>query len=124
MSGSASERKAAAELAGWLPIPEMTKALGHLADLDTAMEVRHAALAALDLHRREANVRALLAAFPSVVPARRWSLLVAILDVADPYLLTDREDRLWLGRILSDDVPAAFEHYANSVLNQRKQKRD
>ena len=23
-----------------------------------------------------------------------------------------------------DDVPAAFEHYANSVLNQRKQKRD
>ncbi|HSE90341.1 MAG TPA: hypothetical protein VLJ79_29300 [Candidatus Binatia bacterium] len=43
------------------------------------------------------------------------------MEVADPYLLTDREDPLWLGRILSDNVPAAFEHYANSVLRQRKQ---
>lgn len=68
------------------------------------------------------SIRELLATFPSVVPERRWSLLVAILEVADPYLLTDREDPLWLGRILSDDLPGAFEHYADSVLSQRKQK--
>ena len=105
MTGSAAERKGAAELAGWLPTPEITKALGHLADHDSAIDIRHAALAALDLHRREANIRSLLAAFPCGVPARQWSLLVAILEGADPYLLTDREDPLWLGRILSDDVP-------------------
>jgi len=124
MSGSASERKAAAELAGWLSIPRITEALGQLADHDSATEVRHAALAALDLHRREANIRALLAAFPAAAPERRWSLLVAILGVADPYLLTDREDPFWLGRILSADVRAVFEHYANSVLSQCKQKGD
>jgi hypothetical protein len=122
LTGSVSERKAAAELSGWLPIPAITQALGHLADHDSATEARCAALAALDLHRRETNILALLAAFPSATPERRWSLLVAILEVADPYLLTDREDSLWLGKILSDDVPVAFEQYARSVLSQRKQK--
>jgi hypothetical protein len=121
MQGSAPERKVAAELAGWLPMPNITKALGYLADHDSSIDIRHAALAALDLHQREANIRSLLAGFPSASPERRWSLLVAIMEVADPYLLTDREDPLWLGRILSDNVPAAFEHYANSVLRQRKQ---
>lgn len=122
MTGSDSERKAAAELSGWLSIPAIMEALGHLADHDSATKVRHAALAALDLHRREASIRELLASFPSAVPERRWSLLVAIVEVADPYLLTDREEPLWLGKILSDDVPAAFAHYAESVLSQRKQK--
>jgi hypothetical protein len=124
MTGSASERKTATELAGWIPFPSITEALSHLAAHDSVTEVRYAALAALDLHRRENNIRALFAAFPSATPARRWSLLVTILEVADPYLLTDAEDPLWLGRILSDDVPAVFEHYANSVLSQRKQKGD
>ncbi|MBI3916369.1 MAG: ATP-binding protein [Betaproteobacteria bacterium] len=122
MASSASERKTAAQLAGLLPIRAITAALGHLADHDSAREVRHAALLALDLHQREAHIRALLAAFPSSIPARRWSLLIAIVEGADPYLLSDREDPLWLGRILSDDVPAAFAHYADSVLRQRKQK--
>jgi hypothetical protein len=122
MTGSAPERKAAAELAGWLPIGAIAHALGQVADHDSAREVAHAALAAVDRHRREASIRTLLTAFPSVAPERRWSILVAILEGADPYLLTDNEDPLWLGRILSDDVPAAFEHYADSVLRQRKQK--
>ena len=121
-SGSASERKAVAELSGWLLIPAVADALGHLADHDSTMKVRHAALAALDHHRREISVHALFAAFPTATPERQWSLLVAILEAADPYLLTDREDPLWLGRILSDDVPAAFKHHAKSVLRQRKQK--
>jgi hypothetical protein len=121
MKGSAPDRKAAAELAGWLPTPDIANALGYLADHDSSIDIRHAALAALDLHQREANIRSLLAAFPSAVPERRWSILVAIMEAADPYLLTDRSDPLWLGRILSDDVPAVFEHYANSVLRRRKQ---
>lgn len=44
-----------AELAGWLFIPAITETLGHLADHDSVTEVRHAALASLDLHRREAK---------------------------------------------------------------------
>ena len=124
MSGLVSERKAAVELAGWLPTPETSEALSNLADHDSANEVRHAALAALDRHRREASVRALLAAFPMATPDRRWSLLIAILEAGDPRLLADHEDSLWLGNILTDEVPAVYEHHANSVLRQRMKKEE
>lgn len=124
MSGSSSERKVVAELAGWLPVPVIAEALGRLADRDNAREVRHAALAALDFQDREAAIRALLTAFPSAIYQCRWSLLVVILQGADPYLLTDREDPLWLGNILTEDTPSAFEHHANSALRQRKQAGD
>lgn len=121
---SPSQRRAAAELAGWLPMPEVAEALGHAADRDSAREVRHAALVALERHRREASVRALLAAFPSATSALRWSLLVAILDAADPQLLTDSRDPLWLGQFLSADVPYAFAHHAKSTLRHRKQREE
>ena len=114
MSGLVSQRKTAVELAGWLPTSEISEALGRLADYDSASEVRHAALVALECHRREASVGALLAAFPMATPERRWSLLLAILEAGDPHLLTDREDPLWLGNILTDDVPTVYEHHANS----------
>jgi hypothetical protein len=124
MTASASERKVAAEVAGWLPIASVSEVLGHLANYDSSIDVRNAALGELDLQRSEANIRELLAAFPAASAARRWSLLVAILETADPYLLTDREDPLWLGSILSDDVPGAFTYYAEAVVAQRKQKKD
>ena len=162
MSGLVSERKAAGDIAGWLPTSEISNALDGLADRDNANEVRYAALSALDRHRDERSVRALLAAFPTgtlgvcrelapsnqesttyepslvckllilgcriLIPdrllERRWSLLVAILEAGDAHLLTDGEDLLWLGKVLSDDIPAAFEHHANSVLLQRKQQED
>jgi hypothetical protein len=123
ITGSATVRKAAAEIAGWLLIPEITKALESLAHDDTTIEIRNAALNALERHRREDNIRALFEAFPSMPPKRQWSLLVAIVENGDPYLLTDRQDSLWLGRILRD-VPFAFEHYANSVLGRRKKDGD
>lgn len=122
MTGLAPERKIIAELAGWLPIPAIANALCHLADNDNDSEVRHAALVAIENHRLEINVKALFAAFPSAVFERRWSILVAILDAADPYLLSDHEDPLWLGNIISEDMPAIFAHHANSVLRRRQQK--
>lgn len=124
MSGLVSERKAAAEVAGWLPTPEISEGLDSLAEQDSANEIRLAALEALELHQREAGVRTLLAAFPTATLDRRWSLLIAILNAGDPYLLSDPEDALWLGNILSDDVPGAFEHHANSDLRNRMRKMD
>ena len=56
MSGLVSERKVAAELAGWLPTLAISRALRRLADHDSAVEVRIAALSALDRHRRESIV--------------------------------------------------------------------
>ena len=124
MNGLLSERKAAAELACWLPTSLISDAVGKLADHDSANEVRHAALAALECHRRQTNVAALLAAFPMATPDRRWSLLIAILEAGDPYLLTNREDSLWLGNILTDDLPAVYEYHTNAMLLQKKKKED
>ena len=122
MKSLVSERKVAAELAAWLPTSAIAGELGNLADRENDSEVRIAALSALDRHRKEQTVRALFKAFPTATPERRWGLLIAILEAGDPHLLTDRGDRLWLGNILSGDVPAAFAHHARSVLEERKRR--
>ena len=119
-----SRRESVAELAGWLPIPEITKKLGHLADHDNSIDVRRVALGALERQCREKMVCELLEDFPRAKPEHQWALLVAILEVADPYLLDDREDPLWIGHILKESVPDAFVHHAEAVLRERKRKED
>lgn len=61
-------------------------------------------------------------AFHSATYERQWSLLAAVLNAADPYLLTDRDDPLWLGNVLSDELPAVFGWHARKVLQQRKDR--
>ena len=117
-----SRRESVAELAGWLPIPEITEALGHLADHDSSINVRRVALGALEHHRKEKMVCELLEAFPRAKPEHQWALLGAILEVADPYLLTDREDPLWIGQIFKKGIPYVFVHHAIGVLEKRKRK--
>ena len=118
-----AERKVACKIAGWLPVPEIVEALEHAADWEGAGAVRRATLEALYRHREEEAVRGLFSEFQAERHvARRWAFFVAILEAADPYLLTDREDSLWLGHILTEDIPYAFEHYAREVLNRRKKE--
>ena len=122
MNGSVSERKMAADIGSWLPTPDVSDALVICADRDNADEVRYAALSALDDHRREDNILKLFAAFRQGTSEQRWGYLLAILEAGDPYLLSDHEDPLWLGRIFSDGVPAAFDQHADSVIGQRMKK--
>lgn len=122
MKGTASERKIAVELAAWVPVHVIADALAELAEHDSASEVRHAALLALERHRKEASLRALLDAFRTAGYEKRWSLLTAILNGTDAHLLKDRDDPLWLGHILTDELPAVFEQHANEVLRQRIQR--
>ncbi len=119
-----SRRESVAELAGWLPIPEITKKLGYLADHDNSIDVRRVALDALERQRREQMVYELLEDFSHAKPEHQWALLVAILEVADPYLLDDREDPLWFEQIFKEGVPYAFVHHAKKVIRERKKKED
>ncbi|MCP1314467.1 MULTISPECIES: hypothetical protein [unclassified Halomonas] len=120
--GAASERKIIAELAAWLPFPQINNVIVGLADQDSANEVRHSALKALECHRKEASLRVLLEEFETASYNKRWSLLTAILNGADAHLLKSRDDPLWLGHILTDELPFIFEHHANDVLKQRIQR--
>lgn len=118
LSNPVPERKFIAEIAGWIPHPEVNASLAELARADNPMAARHVFIAALERHNKYENTRALMAAFPSATCRMKWSLLSTILHIADPYSLGDRRDPLWLGLILRDE-PAVFAHYANSVLDHR-----
>ena len=123
LDGSEMERKIACRISGWLRIAEISDALECAADRESSIVVRRAALEALYRHREEEEIRCLFAKFQAEQSsARRWAFFVAILETADPHLLSDREDALWLGRILTKNVPYAFEHYANLELKKRKRE--
>jgi hypothetical protein len=114
-------RTVAAELAAWLPPGRLSDALDDVVANDTEEQVRGAAFDALARQRRERIVRELAAVFPDAPWERRWTLLVAMLDVGDPYLLSDRNDPLWLGHILAE-APFAYARHAEAALKTRKQK--
>ena len=117
LDGSDRVRKVVCQILGWLQIPELTQSLEKIAERESVIAVRRAALDALYRHREEKAIRGLFSEFQAECSAaRRWAFFVAILETADPHLLTDREDSLWLGHIITKDVPYAFEHYAREVL--------
>ena len=109
LRGTETECKVVCRIAGWLPIPRIVEALEKVADGESAIAVRRSGLKALYRHREEEAIRGLFSEFQAEhSDAHRWAFFVAILEAADPYLLTDKEDSLWLGQILTKDVPYAF----------------
>ena len=123
LGGSERERKTACRVAGWLPYAEITHAMKCSADGESSITVRRAALEALYRQREEEAIGGLFSEFEAEKgTARRWAIFVAIVSTADPHLLSDREDSLWLGRILTKDVPHSFEHYAKHELKRRKRE--
>ena len=123
LRGTEAERSTACRIAGWLPFPTVTEALGAVVESDGSISVRRAALDALYRHREEGAIQGLFSEFAAErCEARRWALFVSILETADPHMLCSREDSLWLGHILTEDVPYAFEHYAREVIKRRKGK--
>ncbi|MCY4381880.1 MAG: hypothetical protein OXE44_01865 [Nitrospinae bacterium] len=121
LEGPDRVRKVICQILEWLQIPELTQSLEEIAERASAISVRRAALDALYRHREEIAIRGLFSEFQEEsCDARRWSFFFAILETADPYLLTDCEDSLWLGQIISKDVPYAYEHYAREVLEKRR----
>lgn len=123
LRGTEAERLTACRIVRWLPFPSVAESLEGVVESDGSISVRRAALDALYRHREEAAVRGLFSEFAAErCEARRWALFVPILETADPHLLCSREDPLWLGHILTADVPYAFEQYARAVIKRRKQK--
>ena len=123
LRGTEAERLTACRIAGWLSFPTVAEALEGVVDNDSSISVRRAALHALYRYREEAAIRGLFSEFVAErCDARRWAFFLSILETADPHLLSNREDPLWLGHILTADVPYAFEHHARAVIERRKRK--
>ncbi|WP_377807921.1 hypothetical protein ABNQ38_14665 (plasmid) [Azospirillum sp. A29] len=113
-------REAAAEIIGWQTPEFMAEVLSRLAD-DRARPVEAAALRALDRHRRQTAARALLDAIPDAGSTRRWSLLTALIEVADPRLLTRNGDPLCLWSALRS-LPPEYRLWAEERLGERRRK--
>ena len=123
VGGTEAERMIACRIAGWLPFPTVVEALEGVVESDGSISVRRAALDALYRRREEGAIECLCSEFAAEsCEARRWALFVAIVETADPHLLCSSEDSLWLGHILTADVPYAFEHHAREVIERRKRK--
>ena len=121
--GTEAERLTGCRIADWLPFPAVAEALEGGVGSDSSISVRRAALNALYQHREEDAVRGLFSEFAAErCEARRWAFFVPILETADPHLLCNREDPLWLGHILTEDIPYSFEHHARAVIERRKRK--
>jgi hypothetical protein len=121
-TAASKARKAVAEIAGWLPSAAIEAVLRDLADHDEAVEVQHSAQIALDRHAQEKTGRDLIVSFAQADPSERWPPFIALLELANPYLLTTRDDPLWLGQILTERVPEIFAHHAEQEIRRRKQK--
>jgi hypothetical protein len=117
-------RQDAAQISGWCASPALLPWLRNVASAERILETRSVLLDAVRRHEREAHVLQLFERFGGADAAGKWSILTTILVSADPFLLTESQDRLWLGRPLSAGLPAIYEHHANEKLRAAQKKID
>jgi hypothetical protein len=113
-------RATAAMLAGWLSPDLLDDKLSEMVN-DNEDIVQRAALKAIDRKKREILVKSLMTEFKNASVHRRWILLHAIVQSADPYLLRDKNDILWIGHIL-DGSPNVFTRKAQDWIKTRNIK--
>jgi len=98
----------------------MQDTLKALAGEDFSDIISRKAIEALQRQEEQRWVEQLMREFQSDSTARRWNLLTSILHIGDPYLLTDRRDRLWIGRILAE-THAGYWEFVRKAIQKRKQ---
>jgi hypothetical protein len=95
-------REVAVEISGWQSPGFMQNSLEILAREDFADTVSQKASEALLRQDEQRWVEELMGEFQANSTQRRWSLLTSIIELGDPFLLTNQRDRLWLGQIIGD----------------------
>lgn len=116
-------RQAAAELCGWQDNATVETVVATLASDDLKNEVRAAASEALRRQRDHAEVRHLFEEFMSAHETKRWGILEAIIELADPLLLCHRADSVWIGHILEKSDVALWDHAEQRLKEREKELR-
>jgi hypothetical protein len=114
-------RAVGAELAGWQSHNQLVEPLKALLERETEPKVHEAVLGALERKRQQMVALDLLQAFQDTDTRQRWAFLLALLEMADPYLLSDKDDPLWIGTAL-DKAPYIFWRHAERAIEKRKSK--
>lgn len=114
-------REIGSKLAGWQSPERLPGALKSMLEQEAEPNVRDAVLGALERKRKQQTALDLLQAFEGAGDRQRWAYLLALLEVADPHLLSDSKDRLWIGAVL-DKAPHIFWRFAEEELKKRRSK--
>ena len=121
ISSNRRYRRVAAELSGWLPANRLTFQLTSLYKTETENDVRTAIFTAHTRRRNEVAVIELFAAFKVCPVDKRWALLLSMLQLGDPILLNDPDDKLWIGAAL-DSVPFRYRDSAKQEIELKIKK--
>ena len=112
-------RKAAVEIIGWQTPDFMREELESLALTDLDDEVSQEAIKALQRQTEQEWIEELMQEFRAASSDRRWSLLTSIIELGDPFVLSDREDVLWIGQILNGSPPE-YRNFASQQFERRR----
>lgn len=114
-------RDVGANLAGWQSPERLTDPLKSMLEQEAESKIRDAVLGALERKRQQQTALDLLQAFEGAGDQQRWAYLLALLEVADPHLLSDSKDPLWIGAVLNK-APHIFWRFAQEELRKRRSK--
>lgn len=114
-------RTAAVHLAGWAGPGFLKADLTRMAAEDPDDDVQWECLQALDRQNKESCVLELMDAFRSAHGVAQWSYLESILELGDPHLLRTKDDSLWIGKFLPEEL-SALNHHAAWRLEERIRK--
>jgi hypothetical protein len=118
-SPNSTERQAGSELCGWQEVPSsLQDKLFQCATNDVDNKVRRVAIESLQNQRQRKETLTLMNALKTAQGIQRWSILEAILQQEEPYLLRNKKDQLWIDQLL-DNMPYHFALYAKERLKQR-----
>ena len=120
-SANRLNRKVAVELAGWLPAKLLATELAALYETESESDVLAAILSADTRQRNEAIIIELFGKFKNCPEEQRWALLLSILHLGDPILLSDSDDKLWIGDALCS-APFKYWHFTNQEIKRKIEK--
>ena len=101
-----------------MPADRLAFQLTSLYATETESKVRTAIYAAHTRRRNEVAVVELFAAFKVCPLDNRWALLLSMLQLGDPILFNDPDDKLWIGTVL-DSVPFKYRHFVKQEIDRK-----
>ena len=108
-SPNSSERQAGSDLCSWQELPSsLQDKLFQSATDDVDNKVRRVAIKSLQTQQQRKETLTLINALKMVQGIQRWSILEAILQQEDPYLLGNKKDQLWISQLLHNMPYAIF----------------
>ncbi|MCG8610215.1 MAG: hypothetical protein MI864_06730, partial [Pseudomonadales bacterium] len=118
-SPSKNIRAVGAELAGWLAPNRLTKVLETMLTVETEEKPRQAALQAINRKHQQEITNNLISILEKGSCDRRWTYIISLQNLADPYLSLDPDDTLCIGRALTN-TPEIISDYLIRELEKRK----